>query len=149
MTLTALPDLSDVAPKASGSDGYVLLDWNVLERGHRALREDGLSTGTLVKALGYMMKADQTIRGGQLVTQFVLLPDAGNAFLAPKCFGDQMIDVRLQPGNTVRFSARSLVWVSGVLQTLAGNPIGPQPLYRLEDARIEPANRADIPKYFQ
>jgi hypothetical protein len=149
MTLTALPDLSDVVPKASGSDGYVLLDWNVLERGRRELREGGLSTGTPIRALGYMMQTDQPMRDRQLVTEFVLLPDAGSAFHPAHRFGDQMIDVQLQPGNTVRFSARSLVWVWGVLRALAGNPIGPQPLYRLEHARTVPANRADISNYFQ
>jgi len=159
MMLTAVPDISGLSPKTSfNSDGYVLLDWNGLERGDRALRADGLATGSRVRALGYMMDADQPVLGrnrkppywyGQLVTQFLLLPDAGNAFQAAHRFGDQMISVQIESGNTVRFTARKLVWVWGVLRALPGNPAGLEPLYRIEDARTGPAERADILRYFQ
>ena len=64
-------------------------------------------------------------------------------------FGDQMIEVRLEAGNEVRFSERSLVWAWGTLRMLPGDPSGHEPLYILENARTEPANKADIQKYFK
>jgi hypothetical protein len=78
-----------------------------------------------------------------------LLPDAGNAVHPAHRFGDQMIDVRLQAGGTVRFSEGSLVWVWGTWRPLSGNPNRDKPLYEVEDARMEPAAKADIPKYFR
>lgn len=60
-----------------------------------------------------------------------------------------MIDVRLEAGNTVRYSEQCLVWVWGTLRMLQGDPLGHAPLYVLEHARMELANKADIQKYFK
>jgi hypothetical protein len=60
-----------------------------------------------------------------------------------------MIKVQLETGNAGRLAQRSLVWVWGTLRMLPGNPNGHEPLYVLEHARTELANKADIQKYFK
>jgi hypothetical protein len=146
---TAGPDLFDLIPADSHSDGYVLLAWAALERAHNALNAGDISSGTMIRALGYMMDADRAVRDGERVGSFVLLPDKGNALHPAHRFADEMIDVQLQAGNEVRFSGRSLVWVWGTLRTLPGDPSGHEALYVLENARTTPADKADIPKYFR
>ena len=143
------PDLSDLAPVVGRSDRYVILAWPDLERGRHALRTGAISSGALIRALGYMMDGDRPVRNGEHVQDFVLLPDAGSAVHPAHRFGDQMIEVRLEAGKTVRFSERSLVWVWGTLQMLPGDPLGHAPLNVLEHARAEPASRADINRYFK
>src|SRR5205085_7877759 len=86
---------------------------------------------------------------GELIQGFVLLPDPGSTTHPAHRFGDQMIDVRLETGNAVRFSQQSLVWVWGTLHMLPGDPVGHTPLYVLKHARATPANKTDIQKYFK
>jgi hypothetical protein len=149
ITKAARQDLSDLTPAVSRLDQYVILAWPELERAKRALSAGAISSGTMIRALGYMMESDRPVRNGERVERFVLLPDAGNPVHPAHRFGDQMIEVRLEAGNEVRFSERSLVWVWGRLRMLPGDPSGHEPLYLLEDARAELANEADIPKYFR
>jgi hypothetical protein len=146
---TAGPDLFDLTPRAQRVDDYVLIAWHDLERRQQALKEGEPSAGTPACALGYMTEGDRPIRDGQLVQRFVLLPDAGNAVHPAHRFGDQMIEVRLKPGDTVRFAERTLVWVWGRWKVLAGDPNRDKPLYELEEARVESASKADIGKYFR
>jgi hypothetical protein len=148
-TEKAGPDLSDLTPVVGRSDRYAVLAWPELERGRHALRTGAISSGALIRALGYMMDGDRPLRNGQHVQSFILLPDAGNAVHPAHRFGDQMIEVRLETGSPVRFSERSLVWVWGTLQMLPGDPLGHVPLYVLEHARTEPATNADIRKYLK
>jgi len=143
------PDLFDLVPKIAQSGGYVLLAWPDLERSRAARSTSGIASGTMIRALGYMMDGDQRVRDGDDAERFVLLPDAGTAAHPAHRFGDQMIDVRLAPGRRVRFSEKRLVWVSGTLRSLPGNPAGPQPLYLLENADVEPASPRDIARYFR
>src|ERR1022692_4843024 len=149
ITQTAGPDLFDLAPAVSHSDQYLILAWPDLERGRHALHTGAISSGALIRALGYMMDGDRPLRDGERVVNFVLLPDAGTLLHAAHRFGDQMIDVRLEAGGPVRFSERSLVWVWGTLRMLPGDPLGHAPLFVLEHARTEPASKADIQKYFK
>jgi hypothetical protein len=149
ITQRAGPDLSDLTPVVGRSDQYVILAWPDLERGRHALRTGATSSGALIRALGYMMNRDRPVRDGERVQGFILLPDAGSAVHPAHRFGDQMIDVRLEAGKTVRFSEQSLVWVWGTLQMLPGDPLGHVPLYVLEHARTEPANKADIQEFFK
>ena len=95
------------------------------------------------------MDGDQPVREGTRVNRFVLLPDAGSAVHPAHRFGDQMIDVQLRPGSSIVFKGSSLVWASGTWKVLAGNPAGDRPLYQLQDADVENADKADIPKYFR
>jgi hypothetical protein len=143
------PDLFDLVPKIDQSGGYVLLAWPDLERARAALSTSGIASGTMIRALGYMMEGDQRVRDGDDVERFILLPDVGTPAHPAHRFGDQMIDVRLAPGGRVRFSEKHLVWVSGKLQSLTGNPSGPRPLYLLENADVEPATQTDIARYFR
>jgi hypothetical protein len=78
-----------------------------------------------------------------------LLPDAGNAWHPAHRFGDQMIEVRLKGADRVQFFEWNLVWVTGIWRSLPGNPSRDTPLYALEDAHVESADKADIPKYFR
>ncbi|MBZ5625600.1 MAG: hypothetical protein LAQ69_43935 [Acidobacteriia bacterium] len=149
ITKTAGPDLFDLTPAVSRSDQYLILAWPDLERARHALNAGAISSGAMIRALGYMMEGDRPLRDGERIQGFVLLPDAGNAVHPAHRFGDQMIDVRLQAANEIRFSERSLVWVWGTLRMLPGDPTGHEPLYVLENARTELANQADIPKYFK
>ena len=149
ITKTAGPDLFDLTPVVSRSDQYVILAWSDLERHKHAMKTATVSSGTMIRALGYMMESNRPVGDGEIVQNFVLLPDAGNPLHPADRFGDEMIDVRLDAGNEVRFAQRSLVWVWGTLRMLPGDPLGHEPLYVLENARTEPANKADIQKYFK
>jgi hypothetical protein len=125
------------------------MPWHDLERGRRALKAGGLSAGTSARVLGYMMDGAQPMRDGQPAGSFVLLPDPGSGAHPAHRFGDQMIEVHLAAGETVRFAEGRLVWVWGTWRVMRGAPGGQIPLYRLDDARMESADRTDIPKYFR
>jgi hypothetical protein len=125
------------------------LAWPDLERGRHALHTGAISSGASIRALGYMMDGGRPVRDGERVQSFVLLPDAGSSVHPAHRFGDQMIEVRLETGSLARFSERSLVWAWGTLQMMPGDPLGHMPLNVLEHARTEPADRADIKKYFK
>ena len=148
-TETAGPDLFELTPVAGHSDQYLVLAWPDLERGRHALHTGSISSGAMIRALGYMMEGDRPIHDGDRVPGFILLPDGGNVVHPAHRFGDGMMDVRLEAGSTVRFSERSLVWVWGTLRMLQGDPLGHSPLYVLEHARTEPASKADIRRYFK
>lgn len=146
---TAQPALFDLVPTKSHSNGFVILAWPDLERARRALAVGTIATGTRLLALGYMMAGDQVARDGDSVNRFLLFPDAGNALHPAHHFGDQMIAVQLQPGSTIHFSERNLLWVRGILYCLPGDPNGDRPLYRMENAQAAIADKRDIRKYFR
>jgi len=148
---TSRPDLSDLAPIRDSPENYVVLNWSALVREHPHALDAGpaFSAGGRVQALGYMFESDHAVGEGEWVQDFVLLPEAGNIFHPAHRFGDQMIAVHLTPGGKVRFSSRALVWVWGTLRAAAGDPVGSTPLYSLERARIQTAERVDIQKYFK
>lgn len=146
---TAGPDLFHLVPLASHSNRYRMLEWADLRRAPNALIVGAIPSGTMIRALGYMMEGDRPVRDGDRVRSFVLLPEAGDALHPAGRFGDEMISVELQAGNEARFSGRSLVWVWGTLRSLPGNPSGHRALYVLENARAEPADKRDIPKFFK
>ena len=60
-----------------------------------------------------------------------------------------MIAVHLAQDVRVEFRSRALVWVFGTLRASAGDPAGAKPLYALERARVQPAERQEIRKYFK
>ena len=146
---STLPDLFDLVPKIPASDGYAILAWQDLARAPHTLNGGPASSGAKVRALGYMMQGGQMVRDGDRAGSFFLLPDAGSALQPAHRFGDAMIDVRLDTGYEVRFQERSLVWVWGTLRTLPGDPSGDRPLYVLDRARAEPADKTEIAKYFR
>jgi hypothetical protein len=148
---TIRPDLSDLVPVGSSAGNYVVLSWPTLMRDHpQALATHSqLFIGASVQALGYMFETDRVYGEGEWVRDFVLLPEAGNLLHPAHRFGDQMVAVHLAPEARVRFSRRALVWVWGTFRASAGDPAGPKPLYALECARAQLAERAEIVKYFK
>jgi hypothetical protein len=77
------------------------------------------------------------------------LPEAGSFLDPADRFGDQLVRVHLNESERVPFSPRRLVWVWGTFRASRGDPSGPTPLYSLESARMQFADRADIARYFQ
>lgn len=142
---TSQPDLSDLTPTQPSLNGAVLLNWSKL------LREDPpvLPNEIEVRALGYMADDGHTIADNTWVEKFILLPDPGNVIHPAHRYGDQMIIVRLTRDARVRFFDRGLVWVTGRMCAYAGKPTGTQPLYSLEDARVEHAGIGDIKRNFR
>jgi hypothetical protein len=147
---TVEPDISDLTPISKKVGDALILNWSDLERRPHALDQaSSVFAGARVEALGYMMEGDRPIRPGDGVNDFILLPDAGNALHPAHRFGDQMIAVHLIAGSIIQFSPRSLVWVRGTFRALSGDPAGSRPLYDLEQARVAPASKAEIRKYFR
>jgi hypothetical protein len=150
ISVTGRPDLSDLVPIRNSVENYVVLNWSTLLRDHPHSLDAGssLSAGAPVQALGYIVEGDRAIGEGEWVQDFVLLPEAGDFLHPAHRFGDQMIAVHLEPDTRVRFSSRALVWVWGAFRASAGDPVGSKPLYALERARVQVAERGEILKYF-
>ena len=150
IVITSKPDLSDLIPSDVQVGDYVVLSWRELLQTHHELSSAAAKLdGAAVQALGYIVDGDKSIHPGDLVQDFVLLPDAGNLLDPADRFGDQMVSVHLRPSDRIPFSPRQLVWVWGIFRVSRGDPSGPTPLYNLESARTQPADRADIGRYFQ
>jgi hypothetical protein len=148
--LSTEPDLSDLLPSNKQAGEYIVLSWSELLQPRSQLNSAVMKLdGSAVRALGYMMEDDKVIRPGDLVQRFFLLPYAGNLLDPAERFGDQMVSVRLRESDRLPFSPRQLIWVWGTFRTSRGDPSGPTPLYSLENARAQAADRADIALYFQ
>jgi len=145
-------DLSDLAPLTPRAGEYLVLDWSALQRDRPhamvAGHEFAAFNGVAVQALGYMTDGDRPLTKGEKVRDFFLLPDSGNLIHPAHRFGDQMIAVHLREGDPIAFSPMALVWVWGTLQASAGDPAGAKPLYALDQVRSQPADKAEIRKYF-
>jgi hypothetical protein len=148
---TAEPDISDLTPISQKVGDYVILSWSNLERGrpHALLEDSSVFAGARVQALGYMMEGERSTRTGEQVHDFFLLPEAGNLLHPAHRFGDQMITVHLRSDMPAQFSPRSLVWVTGTFRASSGDPVGARPLYDLDQARVSPASKAEIRRYFK
>jgi hypothetical protein len=153
ITTTSRPDLSDLTPVGNPAGSYSILNWSRLLRDHSHALEAGsaIFAGAAVQALGYMVDGDRAVGEGEWVEDFVLLPEAGNLFDPAHRFGDQMIAVHLQKDARVQFSSRRLVWVWGRFQASlsASDPSAAKPLYTLEQAHAQPADKGEIRKYFK
>jgi hypothetical protein len=139
---TTEPDLSDLNPIRQPPGQYELLNWF-------ALRHGRFSAQAAVLALGYMVESDRSPHTGDLVRDFVLLPEAGNILHPAHRIPDEMIAVHLREGEQIQFSPRRLVWVWGTFRVSPGDPAGLQPLYHLDQARTQLADKSEIPKYFR
>ena len=118
-----------------------MLNWSGLQQASHA--------DAAVQALGYMLESGQPVRSGDWVQDFVLVPDAGNLLHPAHRIPDEMIAVRLQDGEQIQLSLRSLVWVRGRFRPTPGDPAGFQPLYRIDHARAQLADKSDISRYFR
>jgi hypothetical protein len=106
---STLPDLYSVVPSAK--DGALPLSWRTLED----LESRADLFHTEVEMVGYMFSIDHARGQGTAVQRFLLVPDAGNWLSAPHFHPDEVIDVRLQSGNTVPVIDRKPVLVRGML----------------------------------
>ncbi len=151
ISATSRADLSDLVPIGNSAGKPVILNWSTLLRDHPHALDAGFlfSADAPVQALGYMADGESACGEGERVQDFVLLPDAGNILHPAHRFGDQMIAVHLAQDVRVEFRSRALVWVFGTLRASAGDPAGAKPLYALERARVQPAERQEIRKYFK
>jgi len=150
IVITSKPDLSGLIPSNARVGDYIVLSWRELLQTHHELSLAAARLdGAAVEARGYMVDGDKAIHPGDLVQDFVLLPDAGNLLDPAERFGDQMISVHLRESDRILFSPRQLVWVWGTFRVSRGDPSGPTPLYHLESSRAQPADRTDIGRYFQ
>jgi hypothetical protein len=150
IVITSKPDLSGLVPSNAQVGDYIVLGWRELLQTHHELSPAAARLdGAAVQALGYMVDGDNSIHPGDFVQDFVLLPDAGNILDPADRFGDQMVSVRLREGDRIPFSPRQLIWVRGIFRASRGDPSGSTPLYHLENAQTQLADRADIGRYFQ
>jgi hypothetical protein len=142
---TARPDLEGFAPIQSSFGDAIVLNWSALLHESSDPHETSAApTNRRVRALGYMADGAHAVSDGTLVEDFVLLPDVGIVIHPVPRFGDQMIAVKLDRNSRVPFFARSLMWVTGTLHAISGNPIGTEPLYRLDGAHAELAKTEEI-----
>jgi hypothetical protein len=147
---TTKPDLSDLDPSNKQAGEYIVLSWRELLQTHHQMKSEAVKLDrAAVQALGYMVDGDKAIHAGDLVQDFVLLPDVGNLLDPADRFGDQMISVHLRGKDRIPFSSKQLVWVWGTFRVSWGDSSVPTPLYHLESARTQPADRADIGRYFR
>ena len=139
---TTEPDLSDLTPIRQTPGQYKLLNWF-------ALRHGRFFAQTSVQALGYMVESGRSPHTGDLVRDFILLPEAGNILHPAHRIADEMIAVQLRGAEQIEFSPRRLVWAWGTFRVSSGDPAGIQPLYHLDNARATFADKSDIPKYLR
>src|ERR1700694_3294403 len=84
---TTEPDLADLKTRSDRTGKYLVLDWSALEEDRIAKTAPAKFNGAAVHAIGYMMEGDASIKTGERITDFVLLPEAGNAFHPAHRFG--------------------------------------------------------------
>jgi len=150
-TSTTEPDLSELKPIIQSTGNRVFLDWSELLQDPSRLRRPrtAIPPGANAQALGYMMSNGSPSVEGGWVRDFILMPEAGNLMHPAHRYPDQMIAVHLRTDKGVQFRSRELVWVWGGLEVSPGIGTGPEALYELRDARAEPADKADIHRYFR
>ena len=150
-TATSEPDLAELVPINGRVANYVVLNWSELLREPSSDARQatlGLSDSE-VQALGYMFDGDRPISKGQWVREFVLLPEAGTLIHPAHRIRDQVITVHLEDSKGVQFSPRLLIWVWGSFRASSEPAVRSRPLYTLEHARVNLADKADIPRYFR
>jgi hypothetical protein len=78
---TTEPDLSDFTPINPRVGNYLLLNWSELREGHLLTPSSVPTeyTDALVQVLGYMTEGDGPTLTGELIRDFGLLPEVGDA----------------------------------------------------------------------
>lgn len=148
---TSEPDLSELSPIDPRANKYALLDWSVLLQDHSHVLKAGpvIPSGAEVQAMGYMMAGDQPVRKGEWIQDFLLLPEAGSLLHPAHRNRDQMIAIHLEDSARIQFTPGALVWARGNFRVSSGLGARPEALYILERARVKPADRTDIKRYFK
>ena len=151
IVITSKPDLSELIPTSAQVGDYNVLSWRELLQTHHELSSAAAKLdGAAVQALGYMVDGDKAIHPGDSVQDFrAATPTPETSWDPADRFGDQMVSVHLTESHRIPFSPRQLIWVWGTFRVSQGDSSGPTPLYHLENARTQPADRADIGRYFQ
>lgn len=135
-------DLSEMKPAQAMADPDIaLIGWPDLVT--EAQPGNGKSR---VRMLGYMMDGYVSIRDGESVEMFMLMPEAGQFLHPAHRIPEEMVEV--WPKIRVPFKERSLVWVSGVLAR-APKPSGEHASYAMRNAAIEAASESDIKLWFR
>jgi hypothetical protein len=153
ISLDTRPDLSDANPKSNvATDDATLCGWPSLrqpDNPSEVRRSDAQvpKNGARVKMLGYMMDGYRFVDDGAPVRMFVLMPGAGHFLHPAHRDPDQMVEIRLQLGNTV-FKSRELVWVSGRFERLPAQSGEERAMYALQHASVAPASYRDISQWF-
>jgi hypothetical protein len=150
-TATSEPDLAELVPINSRIANYVVLNWSeLLWDPPSDIRKAALGlSDSEVQALGYMFDGDRPISKGEWVKEFVLLPEAGTLMHSAHRIRDQLITVHLEDSRRIRFAPRVMIWVWGRFMISPEPALRSRPLYTLEQARVEPADKTDIPRYFR
>jgi len=150
-TSTTEPDLAELTPTNPHAGNSLVLGWPALLQNHPQVTdaESRIPAGIEVQALGYMVDGDRVVDKGELVQEFILIPEAGNLLHPAHRIPDQMIAIHLAEGIRIQFLPRALVWVWGRFRVSPGPAVRSKPLYTLDRARAQPANKADIARYFR
>ena len=145
------PDLAELDRVPQPDGAPVVLTWPELsrDRPHALNAAAALSAGGRVVAVGYMMDKGRSVRAGELVRSFVLLPEAGNLLHPAHRIGDQMIEAHLADPEAMPFVDRRLLRVVGKLRVRRGAPGAESPLYVLEEADAQSIDRRAIRKYLK
>lgn len=140
-TATIRPDLYDLVVRADDHpDKPPISGWSGLTGGLGDRR---------IRMLGYMMDNEPAIPDGKLVSNFVLVPEAGALLHPAHRIPEEMIDIRLRAGEPIRFRSRRLVWAEGQLSSCYVADRSSEPLYCLTDAAVTDADPGDINRYFR
>ena len=136
MTIDMRTDLSDLHPVKPWTDASTsLIGWQDLGGPLRKVR-----------MLGYMMDGYTSSPDGTKLQMFILMPEAGQLLHAAHRIPSEMVEVWLQ--RPVAFRFRSLIWVSGTLQSTRQEARGEKALYALREAEVEWAQNREITRWF-
>jgi hypothetical protein len=148
VSLDIRPDLSEMSVR-NGYAGVVawpdLVSGVDLRRGATKARPP--DTSTRVRMMGYMMDGERSVPDGAMVSNFILMSDAGQLLHPAHLEPSHMINVRLE--RPVAFQYRMLVWVSGYLRRVNDRPRHGECIWRMADADLEPASSNSILDWFE
>jgi hypothetical protein len=140
-SLSIRPDLYDLVVRADNQSGKPpIMGWSGLT---------GRLCDCRVRMLGYMMDNERPIPDGTIVSNFVLVPEAGALLHPAHRIPEEMIDIRLRAGGVIRFQSRQLVWAEGLLTSCYVSDRSSEPLYCLTDAAVLSAEPGDISRFFR
>jgi hypothetical protein len=151
IAMSSEPDLAELGRVPQPDGAPVVLTWPELsrDRPHALNAAVAVSLGARVVAVGYMMDHGPSVRAGEMVRSFLLLPEAGNLLHPAHRISDQMIEAHLADPDGIPFAHRRLIRVVGKLRLRRGEPAAERPLYVLEEADAQPVDRPDIQKYLR
>lgn len=97
--------------------------------------------------MGYMMDGERSVPDGALVSNFILMSDAGQLLHPAHLEPSHMVDVSLE--HPAAFQYGKLVWTSGYLNRINNRPRYGQAAWRMVGADLEPAPLNSILDWFE